>query len=70
MRLPCCYDRVASQYAQKLFNELDGKPIDRELLDDFAARMHGKGTVRDVGCRPGQIAPCLCGRGLGAVPFK
>ena len=59
-----CYDRVASQYALNLFNELDGKPIDRELLDDFAARLHGRGTVCDVGCGPGQIASYLYGRGV------
>ena len=47
-----CYDRLASQYALNMFNELEGKPIDRELLDDFAERLRGKGTVCDVGCGP------------------
>jgi SAM-dependent methyltransferase len=58
------YDRVASQYALNLFNELEGKPIDRNLLDDFAERLRGKGTVCDVGCGPGHIASYLWGRGL------
>lgn len=63
-QIQSCYDRVASQYALNLFNELDGKPIDRELLDAFAVRLRGKGTVCDVGCGPGQIASYLFGRGL------
>ncbi|MCW3098687.1 MAG: methylase involved in ubiquinone/menaquinone biosynthesis [Chthonomonadaceae bacterium] len=62
-----CYDSVASQYALHLFNELEGKPIDRELLDDFADRLRGKGTVCDVGCGPGQIASYLYWRGLTDV---
>ena len=62
-----CYDRVATQYAMHLFNELEGKPIDRELLDDFAERLQGKGTVCDVGCGPGHVASYLWGRGLSEV---
>jgi len=62
-----CYDRVATQYAMHLFNELEGKPIDRELLDDFSERLQGKGTVCDVGCGPGQVASYLWGRGLSEV---
>jgi SAM-dependent methyltransferase len=61
------YDRVASQYALNLFNELEGKPIDREMLDAFAERLRGKGPVCDVGCGPGHIASYLRGRGLPEV---
>lgn len=61
------YDLVASQYALNLFNELEGKPIDRELLDDFAEKVRGKGLVCDVGCGPGQIASYLWGSGLQEV---
>ena len=61
------YDSVASQYALNLFNELEGKPIDRQLLDDFADGVRGKGTVCDLGCGPGQIASYLYGRGLTDV---
>lgn len=53
------YDRVAGEYAQKLFRELEGKPLDRELLQRFAARVKGRGPVCDVGCGPGQIARFL-----------
>ena len=62
-----CYDRVASQYALNLYNELDGKPIDRNLLDDFAERLQGKGTVCDVACGPGHVTSYLWDRGLTDV---
>ena len=62
-----CYDRVASQYALNLFNELEDKPLDRELLDTFAERLRGKRTVCDVGCGPGHIASYLWERGLEDV---
>jgi SAM-dependent methyltransferase len=62
-----CYDHLASQYALNMFNELEGKPIDRELLDDFAERLRGKGTVCDVGCGPGHVASYLRGHGLAEV---
>ena len=62
-----CYDRLASRYALNMFNELEGKPVDRELLEDFAERLRGKGTVCDVGCGPGHIASYLWGRGLADV---
>lgn len=35
------YDRVAGEYARHIFDELQHKPLDRELLDRFAA------SVRD-----------------------
>ncbi len=62
-----CYDRVASEYALHLFNELASKPGDRELLDAFAERLRGKGTVCDVGCGPGHVASYLRERGLPDV---
>ena len=31
------YDRVADEYARRLFKELDGKPLDRELLTRLRA---------------------------------
>jgi SAM-dependent methyltransferase len=57
------YDRVAAEYARRLFHELEGKPLDRELLDRFAREMAGKGEVCDMGCGPGQIARYLRDRG-------
>lgn len=60
------YDRVADEYARRLFHELDGKPLDRELLDRFAASTAGQGPVCDMGCGPGQIARHLHDRGCDA----
>jgi SAM-dependent methyltransferase len=57
------YDRVAREYADKLYTELENKPFDRELLNRFA-RQAGKGWVCDLGCGPAQIARYLCDGGL------
>jgi len=58
------YNLVASQYANAFFDELSKKPFDRELLDDFADRVHQQGTVCDLGCGPGHIARYLKDRGV------
>jgi hypothetical protein len=29
------YDRVSQEYADRIFNELEHKPLDRELLDPY-----------------------------------
>src|SRR3954454_15604001 len=50
------YDRVAEEYARRIFGELEHKPLDRQLLDRFAARVQGPGPVCDVSCGPGQVA--------------
>ncbi len=61
------YDRIADEYARRLFNELDGKPLDRDLLRRFAAATAGRGAVCDMGCGPGQVARFL--RDAGAQVF-
>ncbi|MGA9354679.1 MAG: methyltransferase domain-containing protein [Terriglobales bacterium] len=53
------YDRLATEYARHLFDELRQKPLDRELLDQFAERVRGRGLVCDLGCGPGQVARYL-----------
>lgn len=53
------YDRLADEYAHRIFNELQRKPFDRELLDRFAAKIRGRGEVCDMGCGPGQVARYL-----------
>jgi SAM-dependent methyltransferase len=53
------YDGIADEYARHLFSELDNKPLDRELLTRFAARVKGKGAICDMGCGPGHIARFL-----------
>ncbi len=60
------YDLVADEYAVRLFDELDHKPLDRELLDRFAERVRGMGAACDLGCGPGQIARYLHSRGVQA----
>jgi len=57
------YNQIADEYAKNLFHELDGKPLDRELLDRFAAETQSRGRVCDIGCGPGQVARYLKARG-------
>ena len=61
--LEISYDRVAQHYADEYFEELKRKPFDQELLDQFAASVHDRGLVCDLGCGPGQVARYLrdCG---------
>ena len=53
------YDRVVKQFVAEFFDELQRKPFDRELLDQFAATVEGQGKVCEIGCGPGQIARYL-----------
>jgi uroporphyrinogen-III synthase/SAM-dependent methyltransferase len=61
------YDRLADEYARRIGNELQHKPVDRALLDRFAARVAGRGDVCDMGCGPGHVARYL--RDAGAAVF-
>ena len=58
------YDVLAEEYARRLFDELEQKPMDRELLDQFADSIRNEGVACDLGCGPGQIARYLKGRGV------
>ncbi len=60
------YDHIAGEYAQRIYHELDDKPLDRELLERFAAQVKGLGPVCDMGCGPGHIARYLAGCGVDA----
>jgi SAM-dependent methyltransferase len=53
------YDRVAEEYARRIFNELQDKPLDRQWLDRLAASVEEGGLICDMGCGPGQIARYL-----------
>ena len=53
------YDRIADEYTRRIFNELEHKPFDRELLNRFAARVRDRGEVCDMGCGPGHVARYL-----------
>jgi SAM-dependent methyltransferase len=58
------YDAVADEYARRIGDELAHKPLDRDLLDRFAASVAGRGPVCDVGCGPGHVARYLHERGV------
>src|ERR1700674_1449749 len=58
------YDRVADEYARRIFNELQYKALDRELLNRFASQVRGHGEVCDMGCGPGQVARYLHNLGV------
>jgi SAM-dependent methyltransferase len=52
------YDRVAEAYAERFDDELDGKPLDRALLEflpELAELDRRPGVVADLGSGPGQI---------------
>jgi len=53
------YDRIADEYTRRIFNELEHKPFDRELLNRFAAQVRDRGKVCDMGCAPGHVARYL-----------
>jgi len=61
------YDEVAEEYVTRIFHELEHKPLDRTLLDRFAAEVRGVGPVCDIGCGPGQPARYLHERGVQAL---
>ena len=63
-KLEASYDRVAKDYADEYFDELERKPFDRELLDRFAETVRGDGKVCEIGCGPGQIARYLKDRAV------
>jgi SAM-dependent methyltransferase len=61
------YDALAEEYAARFFHELEYKPLDRALLDVFAAEVRSKGRVADLGCGPGHVARYLHERGVDAI---
>ena len=61
------YDAVAQAYGDRFADELDGKPVDREMLDDFARDVEGLGSVVDLGCGPGQVAAYLAAHRVPVV---
>jgi SAM-dependent methyltransferase len=61
------YDRIADEYALRLFRELEGKPLDRDLLHRFAVAVTGRGRVCDLACGPGQVARFLRDQGADVL---
>ena len=64
MNTQTSYDRVADEYVRRIFEELQHKPLDRQLLDRFAASVRDVGQVCDIGCGPGHVARYLHERGV------
>lgn len=57
------YDRLAEVYTRRYQHELRSKPLDRELLERFAAAVKGQGEVCDMGCGMGHISRFLSDAG-------
>ncbi|MBK9748440.1 MAG: class I SAM-dependent methyltransferase [Chloroflexi bacterium] len=66
MNTQSSYDRVAEEYARRVYGELAGKPLDRKLLDWLIEKVDGRGMIADIGCGPGQIARYLSDHGAAA----
>jgi SAM-dependent methyltransferase len=60
-RTRASYDRVAAEYTRRIADELSHKPLERQLLDQFAATVTGR--VCDLGCGPGHVARYLHDQG-------
>jgi SAM-dependent methyltransferase len=63
-RLQAGYNKVAGHYVERIFDELDHKPLDRLLLDRFAESVGGSGRVCDLGCGPGHVTNYLHRHGV------
>lgn len=64
------WDGVAEAYAERLADELAGKPLERALLRAFAEMVeaaHAGGVVADVGCGPGHVTRFLADCGLDVL---
>lgn len=59
------YNRVASEYARQFSAELDHKPLERHLLDEFVRGSAGR--LCDLGCGPGQVAAYLHAAGRDVI---
>lgn len=61
------YDSAAEAYAEHLASELEGKPLDRHLLNRFAEATRERGLVADLGCGPGHVARYLHEQGVAVA---
>lgn len=61
------YSKIAKDYANEFYNELDHKPTDRYLFELFCSKVKGKGTVCDMGCGPGHITEYIYNKGIDVV---
>ena len=61
------YDLASEAYAQQFLHELDNKPFDRQLLQEFAESIGPGQQVLDLGCGPGHTTAYLTSLGLAAT---
>jgi len=67
--LQSSYDLIANEYAREYYKELEEKPLDRYLLEQFVLVTKEKGLVCEIGCGPGQIGRFLWDRGTQIYGF-
>lgn len=60
------YDRVAEEYARRIYHELEHKPFDRKMLDWLIEKAADPGIICDMGCGPGHVARYLADQGAQA----
>lgn len=58
------YDTVAENYAELVQVADVEAGLDLAMLEDFAARVRGRGRVLDAGCGPGRMTRYLADRGV------
>lgn len=58
------YDNIAAEYDKRISDELDHKPLERDLLDRFVASVQGR--LCDLGCGPGHVTRYLHAQGADA----
>ncbi len=59
------YTRIAARYAERYSDELDYKPLERQLLGAFMPGATGR--LCDLGCGPGHVAAYLHAQGREAI---
>ena len=64
MNTQASYDAVADEYVRRIYDELQHKPLDRQLLDRFAASVREIGPACDMGCGPGHVTRYLHEHGV------
>jgi SAM-dependent methyltransferase len=62
-KVRAAYDALADEYVSHISNELQGKPLDRQLLEQFADRVRNAGLACELGCGPGHVAGYACDHG-------
>jgi predicted TPR repeat methyltransferase len=64
MNTQTSYDRVVEEYVRRIYDELQYKPLELQLLDCFAESVRGVGPACDMGCGPRHVVRDLRERGV------